>query len=138
MYTDGGHDHRTTYGAVKLSLIILFKTLDLDILIAARTAPGHSWASPAERIMSVLNLAYQNVALHHEEIPSDYEQMLKSCSSMDDIRKKAAREGKLKDEWANSLQSMVTLLNERTERVVLKGKLFKTAVPAADEDIKSF
>lgn len=99
LFTDGGPDHRTTYAAVKLSLIILFKMLDLDILIAARTAPGHSWVNPAERIMSLLNLAYQNVALHRTEMNSHYEQILKSCGSMSDIRKKAVRESDLKTSW---------------------------------------
>lgn len=67
IYSDGGPDHRITFESVKLSLIVLFKQLDLDVLIAARTAPGHSWANPAERIMSLLNLAYQNVALYIEK-----------------------------------------------------------------------
>ena len=31
LYTDLGPDHRVTYGAVRLSLIILFKLLDLDV-----------------------------------------------------------------------------------------------------------
>lgn len=96
LFTDGGSDHRTTYAPVKLSLIILFKILDLDILIAARTAPGHSWANPAERIMSLLNLAYQNVALYRSEMNSHYEQMLQSCGSMSDIRKKTGKEADLK------------------------------------------
>lgn len=43
IYSDGGPDHRVTYHAVKLALIVLFKKLDLDMLIAGRTAPGHSW-----------------------------------------------------------------------------------------------
>lgn len=73
IYSDGGQDHRITYESVKLSLIVVFKHLELDVLIAARTAPGHSWANPAERIMSLLNLAYQNVALYREEMNSSLE-----------------------------------------------------------------
>lgn len=42
MYTDGGPDHRVTYGAVKLSLTVLFKRMNLEFLVACRTAPGHS------------------------------------------------------------------------------------------------
>lgn len=57
LFSDGGPDHRITYHAVKLSLIILFRRLDLDFLAAGRTAPGHTWLNPAERIMFVLNLA---------------------------------------------------------------------------------
>ena len=56
-YTDRGPDHRVTFGAVKLAYIVPFKLLDLDVLIASRTAPGHSWANPAERIMSLLSVS---------------------------------------------------------------------------------
>jgi hypothetical protein len=34
IFSDGGPDHRVTYHSVKLSLIVLFKCLDLDMLIA--------------------------------------------------------------------------------------------------------
>lgn len=56
LYTDGGPDHRLTYLSVQLSLVALFRNLDLDFLCAARTAPYHSWRNPVERIMSILNM----------------------------------------------------------------------------------
>ena len=56
VYTDGGPDHRLTYISVQISLICLFKKLDLDYLCACRTAPYHSWRNPVERIMSVIIL----------------------------------------------------------------------------------
>ncbi|CAC5422380.1 unnamed protein product [Mytilus coruscus] len=68
LYSDCGPDHRITYGSVKLSLIVLFKKLNLDMLVAARTAPGHSWLNPAEHIMSILNIAVQNVAFSRENV----------------------------------------------------------------------
>ncbi|XP_041374668.1 uncharacterized protein LOC121387575 [Gigantopelta aegis] len=40
LFTDGCPDHRVTYHAVKLSLIILFRRLGLDMIVAGRTAPG--------------------------------------------------------------------------------------------------
>ena len=61
IYSHGGPDHRLTYHSVQLSLISVFFYLDLDMLISARTAPGHSWVNPFERLMSLLNLAYQNI-----------------------------------------------------------------------------
>jgi len=33
---------------VQLSLIALFKNLNLDMLITCRAAPGHSWRNPVE------------------------------------------------------------------------------------------
>lgn len=76
IFSDGGPDHRLTYHSVKLALVILFKNLDLDLLIAGRTAPGHSWINPVERIVFTLNLAIQNIALARDECSSDMEQVL--------------------------------------------------------------
>jgi hypothetical protein len=50
LYTDGGPDHRITNISVKLSLISLFIALDLDLLVAVRTAPSQSYVNPAERV----------------------------------------------------------------------------------------
>ena len=61
IYSDGRRDHCLTYHSMQLSLILVFVNLDLDMLIAARTAPGHSWANPVERLMSLLDLVYHNV-----------------------------------------------------------------------------
>lgn len=105
---------------VKISLIILFKTLHLHILIVARKSPGHSWANSAERIMSLLKLAYQTVALSRDKMPTDFEKMLKSVGSMKEIKKKAAKESGLQEEWTKPLGSMNSLLDSRTDRVVLQ------------------
>lgn len=110
LYTDVGPDHRLTYHAVKLSLIVLFRRLNLEILIAGRTAPGHSWVNTAERIMSLMNLAFQNTALSRNECSSDIEQVLKSCGSMADVRKKV---NDLKEKWIESVQPMIYLLQNR-------------------------
>lgn len=42
LYTDGGPDHRTNFLSVQVALIGLFWILDLDMLVAARTAPHNS------------------------------------------------------------------------------------------------
>ena len=55
MYTDGGSDHCLTLKSVQLALIALFIMNDLDLFVAARTCPGHSFANPAERVMAILN-----------------------------------------------------------------------------------
>ena len=52
LYTDGGPDHQLTYASVKLTLIAVFRKLDLDYLCASRTAPHNSFRNPAERVMS--------------------------------------------------------------------------------------
>ena len=73
LYTDGGPDHRLTYLSVQLSIIALFLQLDLDVLIAGRTAPNHSWANPVERIMSIVNLGLQCVGMMPQKQSEGYE-----------------------------------------------------------------
>ena len=73
-------------------------------MIAARTAPGHSWLNPAERIMSVLNLGLRNVALMRQESSSSMEVVLRSTNSMSDIRAKAVKTEGLKDAWLESIK----------------------------------
>ncbi len=60
LYTDGGPDHRVTFHSVKQALKALFVAGNFDMVVAARTKPQNNWKDPAERIMSILNLA-----LHH-------------------------------------------------------------------------
>ena len=61
LYTDGGPDHRVNFISVQLALICLFRHLQLDYLVAARTAPMQSYRNPVERMMSLLNLGLQSV-----------------------------------------------------------------------------
>jgi len=51
-FSDGGTDHRNTMESVKCSLMCIFK--ELELLVAARCAPGQSWTNRVERVMSVL------------------------------------------------------------------------------------
>ena len=136
VYSDGGPDHRLTYHSVKLALIILFKRLGIDTLIAPRTAPGHSWLNPAERIMSVLNLGLQNVALMREECTSTMEGALRSTNSMTDIRTKAGKTEGLKDAWLGSVKPVKTILEDRTGRLSLKGTPFRIQQAASEDDVR--
>lgn len=67
LYTDGGPDHRCNFLSVMYTMVYLFIRFDLDYLILARNAPGHSWRNPSERVMSVLNLGLQSVGIMREE-----------------------------------------------------------------------
>ena len=52
-----------THASVQLSLVALLLNLNFDILVAMRTCPTQSWTNVAERVMSILNIALQNIAL---------------------------------------------------------------------------
>ena len=73
MMTDGGPEHRVNFESVKILLILMFKQLKLDSLIVIRTAPGKSYVNIVERIMSALNVGFQNVALEREQSGSEKE-----------------------------------------------------------------
>ena len=89
LVTDGGPDHRLTYASVKVALLSLFMSLDLDMIIAVRTCPYQSWTNLAER-MSTLNLALQNVSLCRKEMSSEAESRLKGKKSLAEVRKEIA------------------------------------------------
>src|SRR5215475_1427727 len=112
LYTDGGPDHKVTYLRVQLSLIAMFKALDLDYLVAIRTPPGHSWKNPVERIMSILNLGLQCVGLMRQEMDIGSEEIMTQCNSMNDIRKAAEKTPSLKKNLKESLNPTITLLND--------------------------
>ena len=50
VYTNGGLKHCSNFLSVQIAMIVLQQFLDLDILITARTAPGHFYANPPEKI----------------------------------------------------------------------------------------
>lgn len=106
------------------------------MLIAGRTAPGHPWANPVERIMSVLNLSIQNMSLARNECDSNTEQILKSANSMAEIRKKSEKVPDLKGQWVDSLNEIINMLQNRTRRLTLKGEPFKCPNAASDEAVK--
>ncbi|WAR11597.1 hypothetical protein MAR_025777 [Mya arenaria] len=74
---DKSPDHRLTYESVKVLLLEIFFALDLDCLVVLRTAPNHSWMNPAERCMSILNLALQHVSLCREDMDEEIEKYVK-------------------------------------------------------------
>ena len=71
VYTDGGPDHRSTHLTVQISLICLFISKNLDMLVAARTAPQNSYRNPVERVMSILNLGLQSIGVMRQEMPEE-------------------------------------------------------------------
>ena len=90
MYTDGGPDHNCKHLSVRLGLLALFLELDLDTMVVMRTAPTQSWGNPVERVMSVLNLGLQGVALAREELENGvYEKDFKKCNGMSAVRSAA-------------------------------------------------
>ncbi|XP_063438540.1 uncharacterized protein LOC134719483 [Mytilus trossulus] len=66
------------------------------------------------------------------------EQVLRSVNSMAEIRKKAERVPNLKGEWLESLGPIIEVLQNRTERLELKGQPFKCHKASSDENVFEF
>ena len=86
MYTDGGPDHNLTFLKTQLALISLFLSLDLDMLIAVRTALHQSWKNPCERVNCILNIKLQAIGLMRSSMSTEHEKALSTCDSMKEIR----------------------------------------------------
>ena len=69
LYTDSGLEHRSNFLSMKITLIALQKSLNADMLVAVRTAPGHSFRNPVEKVNCVLNIGlYGNGAMRRNII----------------------------------------------------------------------
>lgn len=112
VYTDGGPDHRTTFFSVQIALIGLFIALDLDLLVAARTAPCQSYNNPAERCMSLLNMALQHTSFQRGKMTEGLELRVKSLGSMKKIRDAAKREPALETGLIQSLEPVLAQLKQ--------------------------
>lgn len=135
IYTDGGPDHRKTFLTVQISLISLFRSLDLDMLVAARTAPENSYRNPVERIMSVINLGLQSIGIMRQKMSDENEKLICNGNSMEEVRKAAAKNPGLKGAFADSMQPATCLLTEVTSRLKLKDEPFRVHPPCTEDEI---
>eukprot|EP00117_Sycon_ciliatum_P002691 scpid45083/ scgid7803/ len=124
LYTDGGPDHNVTFASVQLSLIALFKHLQLDYLIAVRACPYQSYKNPVERVMSLVTLALQSVGLMRAKMSDDMEASFKSANSTKDVREAATKKEGLMDALLQSVEPTKSLLSDYLHRVPLDGKKF--------------
>jgi hypothetical protein len=146
MYTDGGPDHNVKYLTVWVSLIWLFLSGDLDLLVAARTCPTQSWKNVVERLMCILNLAMYGVTVVRKHM-GDMEPLIKAASgSMSSIRAaavpldpedddnvEAAR--KFAAACSEAVQPVRELLHSRFANLNLKGEDFQIFNAATEDDL---
>lgn len=135
IYSDGGPDHRLTYVSVKLSLIALFLNLNLDILIACRTAPNHSWRNPVERIMSIVNIGLQCVGMMRQKMSEEFESSIINCNNIQQLRQACVSN---EDIFQSSLAAPIGLLHEIMQRLELKGEVFEIYHAATEDEITEF
>ena len=134
LYTDGGPEHRTTYVSVK---ICLQKYLDLDQVLAVRTAPGHSYRNSAEKINCLLNIGLYGIGcMRQHSTDPFFEQSLSRSTGLGDVRKliekNSDRNTKLLKECC---QPCMNLISETFSRLKLKDEQFKVYDPSTHKEI---
>lgn len=135
IYSDSGPDRRLTYVSVQLSLVALYLNLDLDFLIACRTAPNHSWKNPVERLMSIINLGFQSVGVMRSKLSDEFKQKIQNCNSLKELRTVC---GDSQSDVNKSLEPVIELLKNIIERLELKGEPFSTYDAADEDEIEAF
>lgn len=78
-------NHHITSASVQVALICLFRSLDLAMLVCARTCPYQSWQNIAARIMSILNLGLMNVSWYGKELPPELEPLLRNKKTLTEV-----------------------------------------------------
>ena len=136
LYTDGGPDHRTNFFSVQLSYFAMLVALDLDMLIATRTAPSQSYNNPAERCMSLLNMALQHVSLQRREMDASCELRVKSLSSLKKLRCTSEKQPEIKERLIESLDPVIAQLKQRFSQLKLHDEPVLVHDAATEEVIK--
>ena len=97
--------------------------------------PYLSWMNPAERLMSTLNLALQNVSLMREEMDDAFEKAVKNKNNIAEIRSANKGKPELEEAVLKSMAPVVKLLDEHFARMKLKGYAIRVAPAASQDDI---
>ena len=137
--SDSGPDYRVTFGsvkAVKVSSLTLFRALDLDMLMCVRSCPYQSWQNVAERIMSTLNLALQNISLARTSMPNHLEQLVKSKGTLSEIQGAIKAYPELSDALCDSMSNPMITVGQRFQAMKVKDNMVKLGVPASDARIE--
>lgn len=113
MMTDGGPEHRVNFDSVKIPLILLFRELKVSGCSSHCYKHVHSFVNIVERIMSILNIGFQNIALQRESSPSD--EIINKCNNLADLRKRP----EIKEDWQQSVHPMVKLRTRGEDKAVV-------------------
>ena len=106
-----------------------------NFLIAANRSAFH----PVEKLNCIINLALNGVALERDELSDpNFEKILKSCSSMLDIRKSAETNSGLVHQVSNCLKASKEVVEARVKLSSLKENNFEVYESATKAEIENF
>lgn len=109
--TDGGSDRNTTRVAVQLAFLALALELQLHCIVLMRTTPGQSYVNPVERVMSLLSLALNGVALARSCCATLTEALLKKHGSMSARREAMPADSDHAKEFCESMKACCHILH---------------------------
>ena len=138
LVSDSGPDHRLNFLSVQVALICLFMALDLDFLVCVRTCPYQSWQNMAERVMSTLNLALQNMSLCRKEMSPESEQLLRNKSTMKEVREVINSHRKLLSDLRDSMAPPMLAFSTRILALTIKEERFAIHSSASDPVVEEF
>ena len=116
----------------------MFLVHDLDELIICRTAAGHSYRNPVERILAIANLGLQSVGMMRQKMSPDMENLVKNCNCNEELHKATERHSGLKEALDESLNVPIDLLKSVFSQLSLKNEKFKTFEPAWAEELAKY
>ena len=108
----------------------MFLVHDLDELIICRSAAGHSYRNPVERIHAIANLGLQSVPMMRQNMSPDMENLVENRNSNEELRKATERYSRLKEALDESLIVPIDLLKSVFSQFSLKNEKFKIFEPA--------
>ena len=107
--------------------------MTLTCLLPAEQPPD-SFINPVERIMSLLNLVLQGVALERSLMSQECENLIKSCSSMAEIRELEHKNSGLQSAYVSSVKSAIDLVISRFNCLSLKEEPVCAMSACVDDD----
>ena len=124
MYTNGGPEHHSTFLSVKIALIALQSWLNLDMINAARTAPGHSYKNLAKKINCILNIGLYGIGCMHQPCPdAEFKRKAKKYSGLQDVRKAINRLLGNRKLFEDTCAPCIDLIADTFQRLKLKGEM---------------
>ena len=139
MSTDGDSKYRTNFLSVKIAIIALQKFLDLDQIIVARTAPGHSSRNLAEKINCILNLGFYGIGcMQQRSSNAEFEFEIAKCDTLSKQRNLVKKNSENEALFAETRAPCTNLIKQNFEQLSLKDKKFICLDPASSRDMTNF
>ena len=107
---------------MKIALIALQKSLNADMLVAVRTALGHSFRNPVVKVNCVLNIGLYGIGVMRQNITEDpfFKKKLNATANTDEIRKLLLGKTTYPNLLKKSLDLCISLIIESFSRLHLK------------------